>query len=434
MRVCSGDHRARARSGRSTPRCGPRARTGRWCARWPATSPTTSGGRRPGSSRRCSRPGRSPATSTLGAAYVAAVAPLVWQAAEPAETSSPTCRRCAAGSRTTSRPAEADRAAQARARAACATSSSPCSCCSSCTAAADETLRSGTTLDGARGAGRRRLRRARRRRASWTAPTGSCAPSSTGIQLYRLRRTHLMPEDEADLRRLGRSLGLRYGPGRRARRASGGGTRARCAGCTRSSSTGRCWRGRPARAGRGAADPRGGAQPARGARLRRPGRRAAAPRGARPPGVSRRAAIQRTLLPVLLGWFADAADPDAGLLAFRQGRDALGTRTGTCGCCGTRARPPSGWRGCSSTSRYAADLLDARARGRRAARATTRSCGPARRAELERRSRGRRRPRDDDPATAVARGPRRCAAASCSGSRPPTCSASSTVDAGRRRR
>src|SRR5260370_16854258 len=33
-------------------------------------------------------------------------------------------------------------------------------------------------------------------------------------------------------------------------------------------------------------------------------------------GVSRRAAIQRTLLPVLLGWFADAAEPDAGLLAF----------------------------------------------------------------------------------------------------------------------
>ncbi|MEP6462438.1 MAG: bifunctional [glutamine synthetase] adenylyltransferase/[glutamine synthetase]-adenylyl-L-tyrosine phosphorylase [Frankiaceae bacterium] len=41
-------------------------------------------------------------------------------------------------------------------------------------------------------------------------------------------------------------------------------------------------------------------------------------------GVSRRAAIQRTLLPVMLGWFADAADPDAGLLSFRQVSDALG--------------------------------------------------------------------------------------------------------------
>ena len=42
-------------------------------------------------------------------------------------------------------------------------------------------------------------------------------------------------------------------------------------------------------------------------------------------GVSRKAAIQRTLLPVLLGWFADSADPDAGLLNFRKVSDALGT-------------------------------------------------------------------------------------------------------------
>lgn len=42
-------------------------------------------------------------------------------------------------------------------------------------------------------------------------------------------------------------------------------------------------------------------------------------------GVSRRAAIQRTLLPVMLGWFADAPDPDAGLLGFRQVSEALGT-------------------------------------------------------------------------------------------------------------
>ncbi len=42
-------------------------------------------------------------------------------------------------------------------------------------------------------------------------------------------------------------------------------------------------------------------------------------------GLSRRAAIQQTLLPAMLGWFADAADPDAGLLAFRQVCDRLGT-------------------------------------------------------------------------------------------------------------
>ncbi|NEM90290.1 bifunctional [glutamine synthetase] adenylyltransferase/[glutamine synthetase]-adenylyl-L-tyrosine phosphorylase [Galbitalea soli] len=41
-------------------------------------------------------------------------------------------------------------------------------------------------------------------------------------------------------------------------------------------------------------------------------------------GVSRRATIQRTLLPVMLGWFADGADPDHGLLAFRRLSDDLG--------------------------------------------------------------------------------------------------------------
>ncbi|WP_461000603.1 bifunctional [glutamine synthetase] adenylyltransferase/[glutamine synthetase]-adenylyl-L-tyrosine phosphorylase [Streptomonospora sediminis] len=41
-------------------------------------------------------------------------------------------------------------------------------------------------------------------------------------------------------------------------------------------------------------------------------------------GVSRRAAIQRTLLPVMLGWFSDAPDPDSGLLGFRQVSEALG--------------------------------------------------------------------------------------------------------------
>jgi [glutamine synthetase] adenylyltransferase / [glutamine synthetase]-adenylyl-L-tyrosine phosphorylase len=41
-------------------------------------------------------------------------------------------------------------------------------------------------------------------------------------------------------------------------------------------------------------------------------------------GMSRRAAIQRTLLPVLLADFADAPDPDAGLLAYRRVSDELG--------------------------------------------------------------------------------------------------------------
>lgn len=42
-------------------------------------------------------------------------------------------------------------------------------------------------------------------------------------------------------------------------------------------------------------------------------------------GVSRRAALQRQLLPILLGWLADGVNPDAGLLAFRRVSEALGT-------------------------------------------------------------------------------------------------------------
>ena len=41
-------------------------------------------------------------------------------------------------------------------------------------------------------------------------------------------------------------------------------------------------------------------------------------------GVSRTAAIQRTLLPVLLGEFADAPEPDRGLLAYRRVSEKLG--------------------------------------------------------------------------------------------------------------
>jgi glutamate-ammonia-ligase adenylyltransferase len=41
-------------------------------------------------------------------------------------------------------------------------------------------------------------------------------------------------------------------------------------------------------------------------------------------GVSRRAQIQRNLLPVMLAWFAEGADPDLGLLNFRRLSDDLG--------------------------------------------------------------------------------------------------------------
>ena len=46
--------------------------------------------------------------------------------------------------------------------------------------------------------------------------------------------------------------------------------------------------------------------------------------GALTSGVSRRAVIQKALLPVLLEWFASGADPDNGLLTFRRLSEALG--------------------------------------------------------------------------------------------------------------
>ncbi|WP_139738343.1 bifunctional [glutamine synthetase] adenylyltransferase/[glutamine synthetase]-adenylyl-L-tyrosine phosphorylase [Actinomyces wuliandei] len=41
-------------------------------------------------------------------------------------------------------------------------------------------------------------------------------------------------------------------------------------------------------------------------------------------GVSRRAAIQRQLLPVIIGWIGQGADPDFGLLSFRRLSEAVG--------------------------------------------------------------------------------------------------------------
>ncbi len=74
-------------------------------------------------------------------------------------------------------------------------------------------------------------------------------------------------------------------------------------------------------------------------------------------GVSRRAAIQRTLLPVMLGWFADAAQPDAGLLAFRQVSDALGNSPWYLRLLRDDTTVARRMARVLATSRYATDLL-----------------------------------------------------------------------------
>ncbi len=74
-------------------------------------------------------------------------------------------------------------------------------------------------------------------------------------------------------------------------------------------------------------------------------------------GVTRRAAIQRTLLPVMLGWFADAAQPDAGLLGFRQVSDALGNSPWYVRLLRDDTRVARRMARVLAASRYATDLL-----------------------------------------------------------------------------
>ena len=79
-------------------------------------------------------------------------------------------------------------------------------------------------------------------------------------------------------------------------------------------------------------------------------------------GVSRTAAIQRTLLPVMLEWFADAPDPDAGLFGFRRICEALGTHAaGTSRLLRDEGEVAERLARLLATSRYATDLLAARA-------------------------------------------------------------------------
>lgn len=143
------------------------------------------------------------------------------------------------------------------------------------------------------------------------------------IQLYRLRRTHLVPVEEADQRRLGRSMGLRTDPVAELNREW-----KRHATVVRRLHEKLFYRPLlDAVAQLAPGETRLSPQAAR-ERLVALGYSdpAAALRHieALASGVTRKAAIQRTLLPVLLGWFADSADPDAGLLNFRKVSDALG--------------------------------------------------------------------------------------------------------------
>lgn len=142
------------------------------------------------------------------------------------------------------------------------------------------------------------------------------------LQLARLRRTHLMPTEEAELRELARGSGFASNAADLVEKWHG--VRQRVRGLHEKLFY------RPLLAAVAAV-------PAEGFNL---SNEQAADRlaaiGFRDPmgalahlksltsGVSRRAAIHRTLLPVMLSWLAEGADPDYGLLVYRRLSETLG--------------------------------------------------------------------------------------------------------------
>ncbi|MBV9830825.1 MAG: bifunctional [glutamine synthetase] adenylyltransferase/[glutamine synthetase]-adenylyl-L-tyrosine phosphorylase, partial [Marmoricola sp.] len=80
-------------------------------------------------------------------------------------------------------------------------------------------------------------------------------------------------------------------------------------------------------------------------------------------GVSRTAQIQRTLLPVMLEWFADAPDPDAGLFGFRRISEALGRTPWYLRLLRDEGQVAQRMAQVLATSRYATDLLQREPQG-----------------------------------------------------------------------
>jgi glutamate-ammonia-ligase adenylyltransferase len=176
------------------------------------------------------------------------------------------------------------------------------------------------------------------------------------LQLSRLRRTHVLPADPDSLRALGRSVGMLKDPARELdeewRRHSVEVRRLHeklfyrpllqaVAALPTSES-----RLTPA-AARQRLEALGYADPVAALRHLE----------ALTSGVSRRAAIQRTLLPAMLGWFADAPDPDAGLLGFVKLSESLGASHWYLRMLRDEGAAAERLAHLLATSRYATDLL-----------------------------------------------------------------------------
>lgn len=143
------------------------------------------------------------------------------------------------------------------------------------------------------------------------------------IQLYRLQRTHIVPDDVEDLRRLGRSMGFRQDPAAHLEKEWAAHRRQ-----VRRLHEKLFYRPLLEAVASLPADGLRLTPEAAEARLRALGfvdpKGALAHIQALTSGLSRRAAILKSLLPAMLEWFAESPDPDAGLLAFRKISETLG--------------------------------------------------------------------------------------------------------------
>lgn len=176
------------------------------------------------------------------------------------------------------------------------------------------------------------------------------------VQLRRLRRTHLMPERESELRVIARSMGMRRDPATEIQTAFAAEVRQ-----VRQLHQKLFYRpllNAVARLDSGEARL---TLAQAGERLRALGyqdpQSALRHLEALISGVSRRAAIQRTLLPVMLGWFADCPDPDAGLLGFRRVSETLGSTPWYLRLLRDQSLSAERMAGVLASSRYATDLL-----------------------------------------------------------------------------
>ena len=182
------------------------------------------------------------------------------------------------------------------------------------------------------------------------------------IQLHQLRRTHVLPDDEPSLRRLGRSIGIFSEPAAQLERQ---------------------WRHHRREVRR--LHEKLFYRPLLGAVAKLPSSEArlsleaaearlsalgyADPRAALrhlealTSGVSRTSDIQRTLLPVLLEWFADSPDPDAGLFGFRRISESLGRSPWYLTMLRDEGEVAQRLAVVLGTSRYATDLLEREPQG-----------------------------------------------------------------------